>query len=162
MIYVVDLIRFRFELSEKEFFDIESVAGIIVGQVLVVWVLCDVVLVQKEGTDAAKLENALAVVHHRQFIHGPERLTQHFLNFLERSFSLPAQENHAVTVTCNRVGIVLVQLLYRCTLACEETMFSYSQYTLVTTCITSLSVRTPSVARAAGEAGGMNLAKAIC
>ncbi len=46
----------------------KSVAGVIVGQVLVVRMLCDVVLVRKEGPDAAKLEDALAAVEDGQLI----------------------------------------------------------------------------------------------
>ena len=46
----------------------ESVTGVIVGQVLVVRMLCDVVLVRKEGPDAAKLEDAFAAVKDGQLI----------------------------------------------------------------------------------------------
>lgn len=47
----------------------ESVAGIVVGQVLVVRVLCDVVLIGKEWTDAEKLQNALAAAEVGQLVH---------------------------------------------------------------------------------------------
>jgi len=54
--------------------------GIIVGQVLVVRMLCDVVLVRKEEPDAAKLENART-----------------------------AEEDGTVAVSNDRVGVVFVQ-----------------------------------------------------
>lgn len=46
----------------------ESVVRAIVGQVFVIRVLCDVVFVRKERTDAAKLENTFAAVEDRQLI----------------------------------------------------------------------------------------------
>ena len=46
----------------------ESVAGIIVGQIFVIRVLCDVVLVRKERPNAAKLEDTFSAVKDGQLI----------------------------------------------------------------------------------------------
>ena len=56
------------ELGREELLNVEGIAGVCVGQVLVVGVLCDVVLVREKGPDAAKLQDALAAVHDGNFI----------------------------------------------------------------------------------------------
>ena len=68
----------------------ESVAGIIVGQVFVVRMLCDVVLVRKKRPDTAKLENALAAVENRQLIDRSEVLPQFLIIEAVGNFAAPA------------------------------------------------------------------------
>jgi len=98
--------------------------------------LCDVVLVRKERPDAAKLEDALAAVEDGQLIDRSQILPQfliieavgnlaapafagvvgvdcllpkRFRQFLQGRALLAAEENGAVTVADDRVGVVFVQ-----------------------------------------------------
>ena len=67
--HLVYLIRFRHQSCGEILFDIKGVPWVRVRQILIIGVLGDVLLVREEGTHAAKLQDALAAVHHRQFVY---------------------------------------------------------------------------------------------
>ena len=70
MEYFVCLVFCERQPCGQEALHRERIARISIGQVLVIWVPGDIVLVRQEGPDAAQLQNALAAVHNRQLVHG--------------------------------------------------------------------------------------------
>ena len=82
-------------LSELEMvfqiaFDIESISLIIIRGIAVKRVLREVVLVRKEGTDPAKLKDALAAVQNGQFILAHQLLAELLIIEIVRDFTAPA------------------------------------------------------------------------
>lgn len=67
--HLVDLIRFRHQPCGEVLFDIKGVPWVRVRQILIIGVTGDVVLIREEGAHAPKLQDALAAVHHRQFVY---------------------------------------------------------------------------------------------
>ena len=67
-IYIADLIGLEFQPCGQECFNIKSVLVIRVGSVLEIGVLGDVVLIRKERTHTAQLEDTLAAIHNSKLI----------------------------------------------------------------------------------------------
>ena len=67
-IYIADLIGLEFQPCGQECFNVKSVLVIRVGSVLEIGVLGDVVLIRKERTHTAQLEDALVSVHRCKLI----------------------------------------------------------------------------------------------
>ena len=115
--------------------NVEGEFLIIIGGVFVVRVLCQIVLIRQEGTDASQLQYAFAAVHNSQFITAHELLAQllvvgsvawtiascirgiegidrflaeRFGEFLQSGGFGAAQEDLAVHVADDGIGIVLV------------------------------------------------------
>ena len=66
--HCIAVIRSERQLPGQELFDIESVLLVRIGSQEIVWVLCQIVFLRKERTDAAQLQDALAAVKHRQLV----------------------------------------------------------------------------------------------
>ena len=67
-IYIADLIGLEFQPCGQECFNVKSVLVIRVGSVLEIGVLGDVVLIRKERTHTAQLEDTLASIHNSKLI----------------------------------------------------------------------------------------------
>ena len=67
-IYIADLIGLEFQPCGQECFNVKSVLVIRVGSVLEIGVLGDVVLIRKERTHTAQLEDTLAAIHNSKLI----------------------------------------------------------------------------------------------
>ena len=65
----VDILRFGFEMSGEVLLNIEVVLIACVGQILVVRMLRDVVLVRHERSHTAKLQNTLAAVKNGELVY---------------------------------------------------------------------------------------------
>ena len=67
-IYIADLIGLEFQPCGQECFNVKRVLVIRVGSVLEIGVLGNVVLIRKEWTHTAQLEDTLAAVHNGKLI----------------------------------------------------------------------------------------------
>ena len=67
-IYIADLIGLEFQPGGQERFNVKSVLVACVGCVFEIGVLGDVVLIRKERTHTAQLEDTLAAIHNSKLI----------------------------------------------------------------------------------------------
>ena len=67
-IYIADLIGLEFQPCGQERFNVKSVLFVCVGCVFEIGVLGDVVLIRKERTHTAQLEDTLAAIHNSKLI----------------------------------------------------------------------------------------------
>ena len=72
LVHLVFLVGLELEAAGHILFDVEGVLRVGVGEVLVVGVLRDVVLIAQEGSQAAELEDALASVEGGEVVHAHE------------------------------------------------------------------------------------------
>ena len=137
-IYIADLIGLEFQPCGQECFNVKSVLIIRVGSVLEIGVLGDVVLIRKERTHTAQLENTLAAIHNSKLILAHQLfpqflivervggfpatalsgvvgvdgfLAQHGSQLLESGRLLTAQENGSIHVADDGICIVLIDCL---------------------------------------------------
>ena len=87
-IYIADLIGLEFQPCGQECFNVKSVLVIRVGSVLEIGVLGDVVLIRKERTHTAQLEDTLAAIHNSKLILAHQLFPQFLI--VERVGSFPA------------------------------------------------------------------------
>lgn len=87
---VVNFIRLWFEFGGEELFNVKGVARVGIGQVFVVGMLCDVVLVREERTNASELKNALAAVHDGKLVLAHQLLAELLVIEAMRCFPAPA------------------------------------------------------------------------
>ena len=67
-IYIADLIGLEFQPCRQECFNVKSVLFVCVGCVFEIGVLGDVILIRKERTHTAQLEDTLASIHNSKLI----------------------------------------------------------------------------------------------
>ena len=138
LVHVVFLVGLELEAVGHILFDVEGVLRVGVGEVFVVGMLRYVVLVAQEGSQAAKLEYALAAVEGGEVVHAhqlaPELLVvqavrrlpaaalagvvgvyglaaQRLAQLLERARLRAAEEQAGIAVADDGVGVVLVERL---------------------------------------------------
>ena len=138
LVHVVFLVSLELESAGHILFDVEGVLRVGVGEVFVVGMLRDVVLVAQEGSQAAELEDALAAVEGGEIVHAhelaPELLVvqavrrlpapalagvvgvyglfaQRLAQLLERARLRAAEEQAGIAVADDGVGVVLVERL---------------------------------------------------
>lgn len=138
LVYLVFLVGLELEAAGHILFDVEGVLRVGVGEVFVVGMLCNVVLVAQEGAQAADLEDALAAVESGKVVHAHELapellvvervrrfttpalagivgvyglLAKRLAQLLERARLRAAEEQAGITVADDGVGVVLVERL---------------------------------------------------
>ena len=138
LVHVVFLVGLELEAAGHILFDVEGVLRVGVGEVFVIWVAGDVVLVRQKRAQAADLEDALVAVEGGKVVHAHElapellvvqavrRLTptrftrvvgvdgllaQRLAQFLERARLRAAEEQAGIAVADDGVGVVLVERL---------------------------------------------------
>ena len=72
LVHVVFLVGLERQAAGHILFDVEGVLRVGVGEVFVIWVAGDVVLVAQEGAQAADLEDALAAIEGGEVVHAHE------------------------------------------------------------------------------------------
>ena len=137
-IYIADLIGLEFQPCGQECFNVKSVLIIRVGSVLEIGVLGDVVLIRKERTHTAQLEDTLAAIHNSKLILAHQLfpqflivervggfpatalsgvvgvdgfLAQHGSQLLECGRLLTAQEDGSIHVADDGIRIILIDRL---------------------------------------------------
>ena len=137
-IYIADLIGLEFQPCGQECFNVKSVLVIRVGSVLEIGVLGNVVLIRKERTHTAQLEDTLAAIHNSKLILAHQLfpqflivervggfpatalsgvvgvdgfLAQHGSQLLEGGWLLTAQEDGSIHVADDGIRIVLIDRL---------------------------------------------------
>lgn len=65
---IVGFVGLRLQRRGQILLNVKGVLGVVVRQVSIKWMLCDVEFVRQEGTDAAQLEDALPAVQHGQLV----------------------------------------------------------------------------------------------
>ena len=138
LVHVVFLVGLELEAAGHILFDVEGVLRVGVGEVFVIWVAGDVVLVRQKRAQAADLEDALAAVEGGEVVHAhelaPELLVvqavrrlpapalagvvgvyglaaQRLAQLLERAWLRAAEEQAGIAVADDGVGVVLVERL---------------------------------------------------
>ena len=74
--HLVGFVCFRNQLCREKLLYIKGVLGVRIRKILVVGVSGDVVLIRKERTHTAKLQDALAAVENRQLVYGGQLLAE--------------------------------------------------------------------------------------
>ena len=137
-IYIADLIGLEFQPCGQECFNVKSVLVVRVGSVLEIGVLGNVVLIRKERTHTAQLEDTLAAIHNSKLILAHQLfpqflivervgsfpatalsgvvgvdgfLAQHGSQLLEGGWLLTAQKNRSIHVADDGIRIVLIDRL---------------------------------------------------
>ena len=137
-IYIADLIGLEFQPCGQERFNVKSVLFVCVGCVFEIGVLGDVVLIRKERTHTAQLEDTLAAIHNSKLILAHQLfpqflivervgsftptalsgvvgvdgfLAQHGSQLLEGGWLLTAQEDGSIHVADDGICVILIDCL---------------------------------------------------
>ena len=118
LVHVVFLVSLELESAGHILFDVEGVLRVGVGEVFVVGVLRDVVLIRQKRAQTADLEDALAAVEGGEIVHAHELAPE--LLVVERVRRLPAARFTRVVGVDGLLAKRLAQLLERARLRAAE------------------------------------------
>lgn len=111
LVHVVFLVGLELEAVGHILFDVEGVLRVGVGEVFVVGVLRDVVLVAQEGAQAADLEDALAAIESGEVVHAHQLAPE--LLVVQRVRRFPASALAGVVGVYGLLAQRLAQFLER-------------------------------------------------